>query len=82
MGAIASQPPTLVWKVLTAPRTALQWTYMVLAALIAIAVGLLFLAELRRLHVPSLFRGVALLALIGVLLWGGMPLFSGELLIL
>src|SRR3989344_3979690 len=82
VGAIKEARPSALWKILTAPKTTLQYVYTGLAALVLLALGFLFLTELRRLHVPSLFRGVALLALIGILIWGGMPFLSGELFIL
>jgi len=82
IGAITSRTPSnTLWRILTSPKTTLQYTYMVIAALVLLAISLLFLVELRRLHVPSFFRGVGLLALIGMLLWSG-TLLSGQLLIL
>ena len=81
IGAIRNSRPSTIWRILTAPRTTLQYAYMGLAALILFAIGLLFLVELRRLHVPSLIRGAGLLALIVFMLYSGAAL-SGELLIL
>lgn len=80
-GAIRDLRSTL-WRVLTAPRTTLQYIYMGIASVVFIALCLLFLTELRRLHIPSLTRGVSLLVLIGVLLYAGTSYFSGMLLIL
>jgi len=89
VGAAKEAPPSMLWRLLTAPRTILQYVYTTLAALILLAVSLLFFSELRlprperrgRLHVPSLIRGVGLLALIAFLLWGGTWYVSGQLLI-
>ena len=81
IGAIRDGRPTTVWKFLTAPKTTLQNVYMGFAALVLLAIGLLFLVELRRLHVPSFVRGVSLLVLIVLLLYSGTAL-SGQLLIL
>src|SRR3989344_3596977 len=81
LGAIKDGRTSTVWRFLTSPKTSLQYIYMGIAALILFAVGLLFLVELRRLHVPSFIRGVGLLALIVFLLYGSTA-FSGNLLIL
>ncbi|MEK9154126.1 MAG: CAP domain-containing protein [Patescibacteria group bacterium] len=81
IGAIRNSRPSTIWRILTAPRTTLQYAYMGLAALILFAIGLLFLVELRRLHVPSLIRGAGLLALI-VFLFYGVAALSDSLLIL
>ena len=80
VGALKSGPSTFL-RILTSPKTTLQYLYMGIGLLILIAIGLLFVVELRRLHVPSLFRGVSLLALMGGLLYGGAVL-SGTLQIL
>lgn len=77
-GADSTNP---FWRIATAPKTTLQYIYMALAALVLLVMSLMFLSGLRRMHVPSLIRGIGLLALIGFLLWSG-TLLSGELLIL
>lgn len=81
IGAITSRSSNTLWRVLTSPRTTLQWTYTGIATLIVLAIALLFLTELRRFHVPSLVRGVSLLALMGILFYGS-TFVSGGLLIL
>lgn len=78
----AGNAPHPAWYVLSAPTTTLQYIYIVLASLIGAAIAFLFVAELRRLHVPSLIRGACLLALLAGLFWGGVGYFSGDLLIL
>ncbi|MEK7068883.1 MAG: CAP domain-containing protein [Patescibacteria group bacterium] len=80
-GAIVGSIPSTIWKISSSPKTTLQYVYMGLAALIFLALGLLFIVEFRRLHVPSLIRGLSLVALIVFLLYGGIA-FSGSLLIL
>ena len=83
IGAVTKRPSSnLLWRILTAPRTTLRYAYMGLAALVLLAIGFLFFVGLRRLHVPGLLRGVGLLVLIGILLWGSISLAPGELLIL
>lgn len=81
IGAIKGFPSGTIWRILTAPRTTLQYTYTGIAILVLLSIGLLFLVEMRRLHTPSLLRGVGVLVLIGLLFYGS-TLISGELLIL
>ncbi|MBI4068280.1 hypothetical protein HY413_02640, partial [Candidatus Kaiserbacteria bacterium] len=82
VGALKSgASPNPLWRIVTAPKTTLQYVYMALAALVSLTLSLLLLSGLRRLHVPSLLRGIGLLALIVLLLYSG-TLFSGPLLIL
>ena len=81
LGAIKDGRTSTIWRFLTSPKTSLQYIYMGLAALILLSVSLLFLVELRRLHVPSFIRGIGLLALILFLLYRG-TVFSEQLLIL
>jgi len=82
VGALKSGvSPNPLWRIVTAPKTTLQYVYMVMGAIVLIALIMLVTLGFRRLHVPSLIRGVGLLTLIGLLLWAG-TLLSGELLIL
>ena len=81
VGALKDGSPNPFWKLLSSPKTTLQYMYMALAALILFALILLVAIESRRLHIPSLLRGLGVLVLIGVLLWSGMTYFGGELLI-
>ncbi len=80
LGAVKGSPSP-VWKLLSSPKTTLQYIYMVMAAIIILALVLLVSIEFRRLHVPSLVRGIFVLALIGTLFFGGFTYFSGTLLI-
>lgn len=73
--------PNPFWRLLTSPKTTLQYIYAAIAALVLLVLALLFMAGTRHFHVPSLVRGVGLLALISFLLWSG-AYFSGSLLIL
>lgn len=81
VGALKDGSPNPFWRIVTAPKTTLQYIYAAFAALVLLVLVLLFMAGTRRLHVPSLVRGVGLLALIVFLLWSG-AYFSGSLLIL
>lgn len=78
IGAIKGVSPSgnVFMRLLTSPKTTLQYIYMALGGLVLFAISLLFLSGLRRLHVLSLLRGAALFALIGVLFWGSSHLSS------
>ncbi len=73
--------PNPLWRVIAAPKTTLQYVYASVAALVLLVLALIFMAGIRHLHVPSVVRGLGLLALIGLLLWSSTYL-SGSLLIL
>ena len=73
--------PNPLLKLLTSPKTTLQYVYASIAALVLFVLVLLFATGIRHLHVPSLIRGLGLLALIGFLLWSS-SIFSGTLAIL
>ena len=81
IGALKDGSPNPFWKLLSSPKTTLHYIYLGIGALILLALILLVAIETRRLHIPSLLRGVAVLAFISLLLWSGNYIFGGELLI-
>lgn len=83
IGALKSTPhSTSFWKVVTSPKTLLQYIYIVISVVIALALILLVVVEFRRQSPVQLLYGFGLLALICVLIFGGTAYFSGQLLIL
>ena len=94
IGALAGPLPNsnAFWRLVTAPKTLLQYIYIGIGAFITLALLLLVVVEFRP-PTPRLRRagrhkfvpiayGVGLLALLVALLYGGTAFFSGNLLIL
>lgn len=69
-------------KVLTSPRTFMNLIYVILAAVIMIALTLMIFLEVRRQHPLNVLYGVGLLLLIIVLLYVGQAYIGGALAIL
>jgi len=82
VGAITNTPnSSAFWKVVTSPKTLLQYVYIVIGSIIALALILVVVVEFRRQSPLQILYGFGLLALI-VLLFRGTAYFSGQLLIL
>jgi hypothetical protein len=73
--------PTVL-KVAASPKTLLQTVYSFLAVFIAFALVLMIGIEIKRQHPRHIAYGVALLVLMGVLLYAWQSFFFGTLLII
>jgi uncharacterized protein YkwD len=73
---------TLVQKVVTSPRSVVAAIYLLLAAIITLALIVMIVIEIRHQHPKNVALGVLLILLMVGLLWAGQILVPGSLAIL
>jgi hypothetical protein len=79
---ITENATPIVLKAAASPRTSLKIVYSFLAIFIALALVLMVGIEIKRQHPKHIAYGVALLGLMGVLLYAWQSFFFGTLLII
>lgn len=79
--AAAKDSSSILWRLLTSPKTTLQYIYSAIAIIVTLALVLFVVVEIRRQSWLHIILVLVLLALIAFLLYIGTPFFADTVLV-